>query len=59
MKKLINFPDDLIKKIIQEQFKRKILRFNQTVITILYESINNKKKKYERGRLPDKNKVAE
>ena len=44
MKKLINFPDDLIKKIVREQRRRGILQFNKTVITILYESINNKKK---------------
>ena len=43
MKKLINFPDDLIKKIVKEQCRRGILQFNKTVITILYESVNNKK----------------
>ena len=45
MKKLINFPDDLIKKIVKEQCRRGILQFNKTVIAILYESVNNKKKK--------------
>jgi len=45
MKKLINFPDDLIKKIVKEQCQRGILQFNKTVVTILYEAIDNKKKK--------------
>ncbi|MCR4334338.1 MAG: hypothetical protein NUV47_01235 [Patescibacteria group bacterium] len=44
MKKLINFPDDLIKKIVKEQCRRGILQFSKAVITILSESINNKKK---------------
>lgn len=45
MKKLINFPDDLIKKIVQEQCRRSIPQFSKAVFAILYEAIDNKKKK--------------
>lgn len=45
MKKLLNFPDDLIKKIVKEQCRRNIPQFSKAVFAILYESINNKNKK--------------